>query len=634
MDYIYSFLGWIMNWCYGFVGHYGIAIIIFTLITKVVMFPLSIWTHLNSITMIKILPDINFLKVKYYGQKDLIAEEEAKLYKEKGYHPMASIIPMVIQFVLLVGVVGVIRLGIENPAINMSWGAVDLGKIPSEEGISLIWSPIVAGFSALLMCWAQNVSNVLQSEQSNLNKYGMMIFSVALSVYLGWFVPIGVALYWVCSNLLAILTLYLLNAWIKPSKYVDYEMLEKSRSELNALESVGNKKKDKDYYENKKRENADYKRFFSVVNKHLVFYSEGNGYYKYFKGFLEYILDKTNITIHYITSDPTDSIFDKANNNSQLRAYYIGEKKLITLMMKMDADIVVMTTPDLQKYHLKRSIVRNDVEYIYADHGIGSINLMLRPHALDYFDTVFASNKIGRNELRAQERVYGIKERNIVDYGYCLIDEMTEEYNKSEHKKNDVPTILIAPSWGEDNIGDLCLENIVNQLVGKGYKVIYRPHPQYVRHHKEKLVKLAEDYAKFDDFEVQMDFTSNSVVMDADILMTDWSSIAFEYSFVTLKPVLFIDTPMKVMNPDYKELDVVPFDLEIRNRIGISVKPEDIDSNIETVVERLLYNPEYTKEALLDIKKEYLYNPGNSAEVAANYIISSLQKKIEAKRTE
>ena len=117
-------------------------------------------------------------------------------------------------------------------------------------------------------------------------------------------------------------------------------------------------------------------------------------------------------------------------------------------------------------------------------------------------------------------------------------------------------------------------ENIVNQLVGKGYKVIYRPHPQYVRHHKEKLVKLAEDYAKFDDFEVQMDFTSNSVVMDADILMTDWSSIAFEYSFVTLKPVLFIDTPMKVMNPDYKELDVVPFDLEIRNRKAKAINCE------------------------------------------------------------
>ena len=145
--------------------------------------------------------------------------------------------------------------------------------------------------------------------------------TISLSLYLGWFVPIGTALYWVCSNLMAVIQLYILNAIIKPRKYVDYEKLEKSRRALNEIQSVGKKKKESLFSENKRRERNDYKKFFSVVNKHLVFYSESNGFYKYFKGFIEYLLEHTNITIHYITSDPEDSIFEMEKVNPQIRAY-------------------------------------------------------------------------------------------------------------------------------------------------------------------------------------------------------------------------------------------------------------------------------------------------------------------------
>lgn len=633
MSYVYAFLSWIMNGCYAVVENYGIDIVIFTLITKIIMLPLSIWTHFNSITMIKIQPELNMIKAKYYGQKDIIADEEAKLYKEQGYHPMLTMIPTILQFVLLIGVVGVIRLGIENPAIDMTWGPINLGAVPSEEGLKLIWSPIVAGLSAWVMCWTQNISNVLQSEQSKANKYGMMIFSIVLSLYLGWFVPVGTAWYWVCSNLMSVAQMYILNWCIKPSKYVDYEALEASRQALSKLENVGKTKakKDKAYYANKKREKQDYKRFFSVVNKHLVFYSEGKGFYKYFKGVIEYILQKTNITIHYITSDPNDTVFELSKMNDRFRTYYIGENKLITLMMKMDADVVVMTMPDLQKYHIKRSIVRDDVEYIYMDHGINSLNLVLRPHALDYFDTVFCGNDLCYEEQRAQEQVYDIKPRNLVKYGYCLIDEMTDEYNKKDHKTSDVKTILIGPSWNPDNIGDVCIETILDQLLGRGYNVIYRPHPQYVRHYKEKLESLREKYASHKDFELQMDFSSNDVVMDADILMTDWSGIAYEYSFVTLKPTLFIDTPMKVMNPDYEKLGIVPFDIEIRNKIGVSLKPDELD-RLPEVVDKLLNDEMYSKESMSEIKKKYLYNVGCSAEVGAKYIIGAIQRKIKEKK--
>ena len=151
MNYLYDALGWIMDGCYALCRNYGLAIIPFTLVSTIVLLPVTLWTYFNSITMLKIQPEVNMLKVKYYGQPDIIAEEQAKLFKEKKYHPLASTIPVLVQLVLLIGVVGVIRMGIDNPAIDMSFGPVNLGQIPSEHGLELIWSPLIAGLSAWLL---------------------------------------------------------------------------------------------------------------------------------------------------------------------------------------------------------------------------------------------------------------------------------------------------------------------------------------------------------------------------------------------------------------------------------------------------------------------------------------------------
>lgn len=628
MQYLYQFLGSIMNWCYGVLHNYGWAIVLFTLISKIVLLPIAIWTHLNSIKIIKIQPDINFLKVKYYGQPDVIAEEEAKLYKQERYHPLVSVVPTIIQLILLVGVVGTIRAGINNPAIDMHFGPIDLGRIPSKSGMELIWSPVLAGFSSWLLSFTQNRRNVLQSEQSKVNKYGTMLLTVVLSLYLGWFVPVGVAMYWVCGNLMAILQMYLLNAVIKPSRFVDYERLEESRKELASLQGTG--KKESFFSQNRKKERKDYKRFFSVVNKHLVFYSESSGFYKYYKGIIEYLLENTNITIHYITSDPEDQIFILEKQNPKIRAYYIGENRLITLMMKLDADVVCMTMPDLDNYHIKRSYVRDDIEYIFVQHGMGSNNMGMRRGCTDHFDTVFLAGKHQREEEEQIGALYKLKERTLVDVGYPLIDEMRRQYKQSSHKENIRKKILIAPSWQKDNIVDNCLETILDELKGKDYEIIVRPHPQEVRLKQDYMTMLKAKY-ETQGIEIQTDFSSNNPIFEADILITDWSGISWEYTFTTLHPILFINTPMKIMNPEYQKIDTVPLNILLRDKLGKSLNLDELAKTDETVRYLLSHTEEYRKQ-IENLAQEYLYNLDRSAEVAARYIIQEVQKKINQKK--
>ncbi|MBR2432857.1 MAG: membrane protein insertase YidC, partial [Clostridia bacterium] len=422
MYYICIPLGYLMKWCWLLVKDYGLAILLFTLATKLVLLPVSVWIHKNSILMVKIQPSINFLKVNHYGDMDTIADEQAKLFKKEKYHPMLSLIPLVLQLVLLMGVVQIIyhpleylfaidrgtigavaewlgvsiedssvqlriieaiqsgRLatdtliaGVDSAAISdmvsrvadfkLSFLGINLAIVPADVWGIYISVPALAGISSWLLCFTQNASNVIQHEQGKINKYGLMALSVGISLYLGFFVPAGIALYWIAGNLLSVAQMYILNAAINPKKYVDYDELEKSRVALAELEKLDKAtKKDADYRKNKAREKADYKRFFSIVNKKLVIYAEKSGFYKYFEGLIRELIKRSNITVHYVTNDPNDIIFEVAKTNTQIKPYYISIKKMIPLMMKLEADMVVMTTPDLDKFYLKRSIMKKDIE--------------------------------------------------------------------------------------------------------------------------------------------------------------------------------------------------------------------------------------------------------------------------------
>lgn len=291
---------------------------------------------------------------------------------------------------------------------------------------------------------------------------------------------------------------------------------------------------------------------------------------------------------------------------------------------------MVMTTPDLENFQLKRSYIQKDIEYIYVPHDVNSANLAFHKNALDHYDTIFTSGPKNKSEIAEREEKYGLPAKNLVEWGSSVIDNMTRSYEEmikeDSVREQEDKTVLIAPSWQKDNILDSCIEGMLDQLVKTPYHIIVRPHPQYVRHYEGRIDALAEKYKEYDVL-FQKDFSSNKTVYTADLLVTDWSSIAFEYSFSTLKPVLFIDTPMKILNPDYQELTTVPIDIELRSLIGISIKPENVEDEIKDSVDKLLYDEQFSKDSLYKLKEAYIYNNGESGKVGAKYMIGKLVER-------
>lgn len=680
-------LGYIMKLCYDVINNYGMAIIIFTLFTKVILFPVSLMVQKNSIKMIKMKPRLDSLKYQYVDDKDALLDAQSELYKQEKYNPFAGTIPLLIQLPLIFGLIDVVyrplkhilhfsqeaievftaktmeltglaSLGsspeltvlrnVADPAnydaymscqggalsgsdvsqmiekmrsIDMNFLGFDLSAVPGFAFNLLVLIPVLAGLSALIMCIVQNRINVLQIEQGFLARWGMTVFMIAFSAYFAFLVPAGVGLYWIFGNLFSIPVMYLVNVIYNPKKYIDYDTLNKikARAKEDAEIQRRNSKLSRKHYREICKGNT-------LENMRLMFYSEQSGFYKYFENIINALLEKSDEIIYYITSDPNDKIFELGND--RIKPYYISGNQLIAFMMKLECKMVVMTTPDLEKYHIKRSRVKKNIEYVFVDHACTSFNLTYRTGALDYFDTIFVVSKNQGIEVREMEKLRKTKRKRIVKCGYGLIDNMISAYNAMEKTENEKPTILIAPSWQYDNILDSCLDNILSGLICEKYRVIVRPHPQYIRRFPLQMESIIEKYKdKFGpDFMIETDFSSNVTVYTADMVITDWSAIAFEFSFTTDKPTLFINTEMKVVNKDYKKIKLKPFDITARDIIGKSISKEET-VNITEAVDGLLGDQDSYREKIKELKNSYFYNLGKSGEAAADYIIERLSGK-------
>ena len=74
----------LLRLCWQWMGDFTLALVVFTLLTKVILLPVSLWVQSNSIRLVALTPELNRLKLKYYGDKDTIAEETLVLYIKRG----------------------------------------------------------------------------------------------------------------------------------------------------------------------------------------------------------------------------------------------------------------------------------------------------------------------------------------------------------------------------------------------------------------------------------------------------------------------------------------------------------------------------------------------------------------------
>ena len=356
----------------------------------------------------------------------------------------------------------------------------------------------------------------------------------------------------------------------------------------------------------------------SDFERSIVFYAENKASMNHFRTLIFELTERMNFQICYITSVKNDPILSSKNKN--MLSFYIGEGASRTkFFLTLRAKILVMDMPDLDTYHIKRSKAY-PVHYIYLFHSMFSIHSYLRKEALDNFDTIFCVGPHHVNEIKATEKLYELKPKKIINYGFGRLDTLLQEKEKFEKSDSNLKDlILITPSYGSENLLEKCGIELIGTLLKSNFRVLLRPHFRTLRDSKELIDSIKNKFEKnpsfiFEDGVIPPEYFHNSICM-----VSDWSGISMEYAFVFERPVIFIDVPKKILNPNADELSIEPIEISIRDKIGNVISTDNIEK-IPKILNNLNNDSEDFKKQLQSIRQNTVFNISNSSKIGGKYI--------------
>jgi len=306
-------------------------------------------------------------------------------------------------------------------------------------------------------------------------------------------------------------------------------------------------------------------------SKHaIVFYAESRHYYQYFDKLIRDIL-ASGKQIIYLTSDSKDPIIQATF--SGMKVIYV-KYMLGTLFSRIRTDVMIMTMPDLGNFLFKRSSTVG--RYIYVFHAAVSTHQQYSEKAFFNYDAVFCTGSYQVEELRAAEAHYGLPQKELIAYGYPLINSIKTKTSNSRPTDKQTKTILIAPSWFPGCIFDTCIKELCHALSSSSCHIIIRSHPEYEKRRKKDFKQLRQLIARYPNMSIDVEPDVTTRLFDTDFLITDRSGIAFEFALGIGRPVLFIDTDLKEMNKEWRNLGIEPIENSLRNQLGVTILPRDV----------------------------------------------------------
>ena len=255
-------LGYILSAIYSLVQNYGIAILTFTVVVKLLMMPLIAKQQKSMQQMQKVQPLLEKVQKKYANDKQKLQQETVKIYQENNVSPAGGCLPLLIQFPIIIGLYQVItkplqyilhldvdvikkiaevlsieysrtsqitianaiaenaalieeKVGVVVEALNFDFFGLNLSMTPDLKFISWLWIiPILAAITSYVVAI---VSRSLSGNTSAANEQmkTMNIIMPLMSGYFCFIMPAGIGIYWIASNVMQILQQTILTMYYK-----------------------------------------------------------------------------------------------------------------------------------------------------------------------------------------------------------------------------------------------------------------------------------------------------------------------------------------------------------------------------------------------------------------------------------
>jgi hypothetical protein len=346
-----------------------------------------------------------------------------------------------------------------------------------------------------------------------------------------------------------------------------------------------------------------------------VIYCEGKQYWNVFKPVLDEF-ERRGKDILYLTSSSDDPVFEDSYRH--IKAEYIGEgNKAFSRLNFLSAGVVLMTTPGLNVYQLKRSKTVKHYAHILHMSGDATTYHMF---GLDYFDSILLTGNYQTHGIRCLEQLRGLPPKKLVTVGCTYLDVYNEKINQLPKEENHPFTALVSPTWGPSGLLARYGEKLLDPLMNTGWRIIIRPHPQSEKSEPAILKRLANHYTTAANLIWDYERENIYSLAKADIMISDFSGIIFDYAFLMDKPFLYANTGTDLTPYDADDLEEELWQFKIIQEIGIELKETCFKTIADVIIQAA--DNEALRKARHKAKDVAWQHRGEAGKLIADFMLS------------
>jgi hypothetical protein len=358
------------------------------------------------------------------------------------------------------------------------------------------------------------------------------------------------------------------------------------------------------------------------LSHRYVIYSERKQYWNVFKPIVDEF-EKREINLFYLTSGEDDPVF--SHEYHFIKSEFIGEgNKAFARLNLLSAGVILMTTPGLDVYQLKR--VKTVRHYAHILHAPSDAT-MYRMFGIDYFDSVLLTGDYQAMDIRTLEKLRDLPEKQLITVGCTYLDVYAETIKQIPREEDHPFTVLVSPSWGPSALLSKYGGELLDPLVETGWRIIIRPHPQSKKSETPMLESLMKKYKN--SAIVQWDYEMENIhsLSKSDIMISDFSGILFDYIFLFDKPVIYVKQNIDLRPYDADDLGDNTIDklwqFETLKNIGIELK-EELFYSIGDVIKNASDSTEL-RQARQKARADAWQYPGEAGKHTVDFMIETVK---------
>lgn len=351
----------------------------------------------------------------------------------------------------------------------------------------------------------------------------------------------------------------------------------------------------------------------------IIIYTEDKRYYHVFNDIINEFENRQYPLLVYVGNDDDPFL---QRDYKYVKVENIGKgNKAFSKLAFMRADVCLMTTPGLDVFHLKRSKFVKHYSHIFHCLDEGTT---YRLFGLDYYDSVLLNFEKSKDNIKELEQKRNLPSKELVVVGSPFMDSMAKSIPEKT-TNSEKTTVLLAPSWGKSAILANYGEKLIEKLLATHFNIIVRPHPQSLVSEKQLIDKLQEKFPNSEN--MHWDFSNDNLttMANSDLLITDFSSIIYEFLFLFNKPCIYSLSAYNREIYDLSDLDGKTYRDGVLEKLGKELKESNIDE-IEELINSAIKENVFS-DNLLNIKNEIWQQQKNGAKNVVDYLINK-QKEI------